>query len=118
MHEASIAVILVGALIIALAIPLIRRKVKRNIWYGYRISIYVFEDDEIWYRVNETGGKHLASIGVWMIVWGFVAQIAGEDAQNITYPIMVAGMLTGLIASMVYTIRLAHHLAREKGLRK
>ena len=45
-----------GVLIIGISIPLVKRKIKMNRFYGFRIR-KAFESDEIWYDLNAYGGK-------------------------------------------------------------
>ena len=56
-----------GLLLIILAVPLIQRRVPPNIWYGFRIP-QTLNDPEIWYAVNEYGGRGLLWVGVITIV--------------------------------------------------
>lgn len=48
--------IFVGLLITILCIPLVKRKIKMNGWYGMRIP-KSFKSEENWYKINEYGGK-------------------------------------------------------------
>ena len=48
----------IGILMILLAIPLTLRKVKPNIWYGFRTP-KTLSDEGIWYEANEYAGKAL-----------------------------------------------------------
>ncbi len=48
----------------ALAIPLLRGKIKRNDLYGVRFAA-AMETDEAWYRYNRIGGRYL-------LIWGVV----------------------------------------------
>jgi len=52
----------VGVLVMGAALPLIRRKVGMNCWYGVRIP-QAFESDERWYEINAYGGKLLLALG-------------------------------------------------------
>lgn len=54
---------------IALALPLVRRRVKMNRTYGIRFA-RSFESEELWYAINEYGGRRL-------IVWSVVLAVAG-----------------------------------------
>jgi len=58
-----------AALFTGLAVPLIRRKVKMNRWYGVRIS-KAFESEDNWYQINAYAGKRL-------ILWAFVLAAIG-----------------------------------------
>lgn len=54
-------------LIIGLAIPLIQRRIKPNMWYGFRTPT-TLKNPDIWYEVNEyTGRLLLYSAGATLI---------------------------------------------------
>ena len=57
-----------GILTIVLAVPLIRRKVPPNGWYGFRTPS-TLKDPDIWYAVN-------ARFGAWLLVAGIVEMFA------------------------------------------
>ena len=59
----------VATVAIAFAVPLVRRKVKMNQWYGVRIK-EAFESNDNWYAINAYGGKRL-------ILWGWVLAALG-----------------------------------------
>ena len=52
-----------GLLFSALSIPLIRKKVKFNAWYGIRTG-ETMSDEKIWYKVNSIMGKYLFVFGL------------------------------------------------------
>jgi uncharacterized membrane protein len=54
----------IGTLLIALAVPLIRRRVKPNSRYGIRLPA-TFADEWVWYEANARSGRDL-------LVWGAV----------------------------------------------
>lgn len=60
----SFSNIFVGALIIALSIPLLWGKIGMNRWYGMRFK-KSFESKENWYKINRYGAKR-------MMVWSAV----------------------------------------------
>jgi hypothetical protein len=67
MMEAVPAVVLIicaasGVLIVALAIPLWRKRVPPNPLYGARFKA-TLADPAVWYPVNASGGRSLAIIG-------------------------------------------------------
>jgi hypothetical protein len=45
-------------LITVISIPLVKRKISMNPWYGVRIP-KSFESEENWYKINAYGGKRL-----------------------------------------------------------
>ncbi len=60
-----------GLLFVALAIPLIRGRVKRNRAYGVRIPA-AFVSEEAWYRVNRHGGFCLLGFGLAHVLLGCI----------------------------------------------
>ena len=67
MHAAALTVavcnLLGGLLCVALALPLVRGKVKPNLLYGGRTP-KTLASDEAWYRVNAASGRWLLWLGV------------------------------------------------------
>ena len=47
-----------GLLLIGLSVPLIRRKVRPNGWYGFHVR-QTLADPDIWYAANAYAGKSL-----------------------------------------------------------
>ena len=58
-----IVFILIGLLMVALSIPLIRGKVSPNVWYGFRIRL-THENPDIWYPANAYAGRLLLIAGM------------------------------------------------------
>ncbi len=63
--------IAVGLVLIAVSIPLVKRRIKPNHGYGFRIS-KAFESEENWYRINEYGGRQMIKWSVVIILIGLV----------------------------------------------
>ena len=70
--------LIVATLVGALAVPLIRRRVKMNDVYGVRIP-RAFESDEQWYRINEYGGRRLLAWSVVIALLGIVALFVRDE---------------------------------------
>ncbi len=68
--------ILCGVLFVALGLPLLRGKVKRNNFYGVRFAA-AMKSDETWDRWNRIGGRYL-------VIWGAV--IAGLGFICLVFP--------------------------------
>lgn len=110
---------LLAFLFIVIGLPLVFRKIKPNFFYGYRLSSYVIGNDDIWYRVNEIGGKHLVIIGCLVAVISILAifYIGQTEIQNV---FLAAGLLTsviGIILSWWRTLFIANKMAKDKGLK-
>ena len=59
----------VGALFMAVSIPLIKNMVTMNRFYGIRIK-KAFESEENWYKINSYGGKRLLFWSIILICFG------------------------------------------------
>lgn len=63
MFASLIIFFITGIVFSGLAIPLIRRKVKINNWYGIRLP-QTTKSESVWYQVNATMGKYLFIYGL------------------------------------------------------
>ena len=57
-----------GLLAILIALPLIKRRVKPNPWYGFRVRA-TLQNPELWYDVN-------AHLGQRLLISGFITTLA------------------------------------------
>src|SRR4051794_4858353 len=90
-----------GALIAAMAIPMIRRKVPPNSAYGFRVA-RTLADPKVWYEANEFSGRCLFWIGLAVIVasLGFFFFPVGDIAYSwICLVVMMSSVAVGLILS-------------------
>src|SRR5688572_8540710 len=53
----------VGLLLVAGAVPLLRRRVRPNGWYGLRTPA-TFADEAVWYEANAGSGRDLLLLGL------------------------------------------------------
>ena len=104
------AVHLVAAVVVIfVSVPLIRRRVKMNHWYGVRIPA-AFESEAAWFDINHYGGRLLL---IWGIVIGVVA-IAGACLAKkdwLTYDFAALILILGGLAVVVAKI---YRYARER----
>ena len=61
----------VGALILAICIPLLQGKIKRNALYGIRTP-KAFESDELWFKINRYGARQMMGGAAVMMVLGLL----------------------------------------------
>lgn len=64
--------IVAGLIFILVSIPLVKRRIKPNQGYGFRIA-KAFESEENWYRINEYGGRQMIKWSAVIILVGVVA---------------------------------------------
>jgi hypothetical protein len=91
--------VVTGLLLAGLAVPLIKRKVPPNIWYGFRVKA-TLENEAIWYPVNEYTGWWLLGIGLMTVVVAVVAFFT--TAANVgVYASIVGGAVVGSLTVAV-----------------
>ena len=94
---------LVGLVTIAVALPLIQKKIKMNRWYGVRIPA-AFESDARWFEINAYGGRVLARAGALIAVVAvpefFLAKpywVAGALAEAAVMILTLGGALLNIL---------------------
>lgn len=102
----------VGLLLIALAVPLIRRTVPPNRWYGLRVAA-TFADEWVWYEANARSGRDLLVLGAALIVTA--SSLAAFGVREDVYAIAnLAVLLAGTIAFAAIGIGRANRLLRVR----
>jgi uncharacterized membrane protein len=103
-----------GLLLIALSVPLIRRKVRPNAWYGFRVR-QTLADPDTWYAANVFAGKYLLGVGLVTVL----AAVGLYRVPGITldvYALVCAGIiLTALAVCVIQCLRNLAKLAKESG---
>lgn len=65
----ALSLLCLGILVIAVNVPLLQGKIKRNPLYGIRTP-KAFESDELWFKINRYGAKQ-------MILWSALTAVLG-----------------------------------------
>ncbi len=93
---------LAALLVIGLSVPLIKRKIKRNQWYGVRIP-EAFKSEERWLELNEYGGRLLL---YWGILLGLTSMVGLTLAERywIVYSFSALGVILGGLGIVVLLI--------------
>lgn len=105
-----------GILLAALAVPLMRRRVPPNAFYGLRIP-ETLADDGVWYEANARSGRDLLRVGLAILVGSLLLAVV-PWREPAYYALVMSAVLVGaVIAYAVKSIRMARDLAREKGSR-
>lgn len=60
-----------GILFMAISMPMIRRQIKPNLWYGFRTP-KTLSKPEIWYPANEYSGRSLFAAGMLIALTGLL----------------------------------------------
>lgn len=108
MQLSLIIIFFTGILFSTLAIPLIRRKVKMNSWYGVRIP-QTSESEYVWYEVNSKVGKYLFGFGL------LISCLSLYFFSNPTNPeyLMIYVLIVMLIFGSVFLIIRAYKIADQ-----
>lgn len=108
--QTSLLVFFVTGLIFSgLSIPLIRKKVKMNAWYGIRTG-ETMRDETIWYKVNSI-------MGIYLFVFGLV--ISALSVYFIFYPLneeyeMVYTLLGALIIGTILFVKQSYYVSYKQ----
>ena len=88
-----------GLLLIGLAVPLIRRKVPPNHWYGFRVP-RTLADPGVWSEANASSGRCLRSAGLVMVV-GSMALFEVAALDGPAYAVACTVLSLGAVGSAV-----------------
>lgn len=94
--------VIVGVIFIVVAVPLIKRWVKPNFFYGFRLP-QTMANADLWYEVNSYSGKLLAGVGVATILAALLCYALnfGRDSYTLACTgVMLLGILTMLALSV------------------
>lgn len=82
----------VGVTLALLALPLMRRRVPPNVFYGLRVPA-TFRDRSVWYDANAASGRDLLVFGVTLVAAAFVAPALG--AHDLILALVWVGLALG-----------------------
>lgn len=94
----------VGLLFLGISVPLIRRKVPPNPWYGFRVP-KTLQSVNIWYPVNEYSGKQLYRTGLLMVLVAFVLAIVPGMQVGTYIGLNTAVLLIDLFRGLLLTFK-------------
>lgn len=92
---------LIGLFFIGLSIPLLRRRVGPNGWYGLRVPA-TLQDEEIWYEANAKTGRDMLLLGVLQLILALGLPLAA-DLPPETYAEVNVGVVSvgALLAALL-----------------
>ena len=103
---------LLGLLFMGLALPLIQKRVKPNLWYGFRVP-KTLRDERIWYKANAYSGVTMFLAGIAITLGALVlAPLAwllhlGVGGYVLCCTVVIMGSLTwSVILSFRYLSKL------------
>jgi SdpI/YhfL family protein len=108
-EKGTITVLAVAAVFALTAIPLVLRKVPRNVVYGYRTRT-TLADDRIWYAANAHFGRGMliASVvsAVLIVILARVQALSPRAFLNDSIAVLVIPLLVATIATARYIRRI------------
>ncbi|MCB0731675.1 MAG: SdpI family protein [Ignavibacteriae bacterium] len=110
MLTSLITFFITGLLFAGLSIPLIRKKVKINNWYGIRLP-QTMKSETVWYEVNAIMGKYLFVFGI--IIAGLSAYFYFNPLEDQFY--MVYLLLAVLVIGSFLFFSLSLKFSRKFG---
>ena len=113
MNSIFLIYLAVGIICIAISIPLIKRKIKINNWYGVRLP-QTMKNEEIWYEVNEKSGKHLFAFGTIIIFFSILFYIGNFFSSIVSFVIMTVLILVGTIIIVIKASSISNKLSKTK----
>jgi uncharacterized membrane protein len=103
----------VGLVLIAVSVPLIRRRVKPNWWYGVRLPA-TFADEWVWYEANAASGRDILVVGVLLVVLSIVLPWTGVSEKAYALTISAVATVGMLGAAAVGIVRANRLLAQRR----
>ena len=98
-------------LLMGLAVPLIRRRVGPNLWYGFRVP-RTLNDRAVWFEANAFAGKCLLATGLINILSSVVLYFS-RIVDGPTYAIACTTiLLVALATSVILSFRFLDLLTR------
>ena len=92
----------IGALLVVLAVPLVRRWVGPNRWCGFRAP-QTLKNRSVWYEANAYAGRWILWLGVALmsvaIVFYWVPEVSPREYQATCAGVLMIGIVVNLIQS-------------------
>lgn len=104
---------LTGILFAALALPLIKQKIKINSWYGIRIP-QTMENVNVWYKVNKIMGKYIFSWGILISVLSLYFILKPTNPNYLMVYILLGITIIGAILLVVISFKVANRISIQE----
>ena len=107
------ALVASGLILVGAGVPLMRRIVPPNRWYGVRLRS-TLADERIWYAVNERTGRDLIVLGITVVFVSLGVPLVLPHWSPELHVLVVAIVLViGLVAVTGRAVRHIKHLRPE-----
>jgi uncharacterized membrane protein len=104
--------LILSLLMVIISVPLMRRMVKPNYIYGFRVR-QTLSDADTWYAVNAYGGRMLFGLGIAMALCTLALYPLGFSVDGYASA-CAAVMLIGLSIALGLTFRYMQQYIRAK----
>ena len=108
-----ITIFLAGFILTVLAIPLMRRKVKMNDWYGIRLP-QTMDNENVWYEVNAKVGKFIFFFGLFICILTLLFYFYPPADEVMTVFILLAVLIVGTILIIIIAINYSNKFSNQK----
>jgi uncharacterized membrane protein len=100
-----------GVMLVILGIPLAQRRIKPNIWYGFRMP-QTLRDEHVWYETNAYFGVRFSIVGFVTIATALVLSLLPNmDEYRYAMGVTVVVVL-GLAVTIILSFRHMRAVAR------
>jgi hypothetical protein len=106
-----IANLLVGLLLAALAIPLVRRRIRPNGLYGLRCRA-TFENEWVWYEANARSGRDLLFLAAGIVALSVLLRLLPGMSPEIYAAAVALSITVGALLLAVVGVSRANGLLR------
>ena len=113
MQVSLITFFISGIAFSALAIPLIRKKIKINNWYGIRIP-QTMDDEDVWYEVNAIMGKYIFSWGIFISVLTMYFFVNPTDPEYLMIYILLVILISGAVLLVIISYKVSNNITLRK----
>ena len=113
MMPQALILVLFGFLLVGVAIPLIKRRVKPNGFYGLRVPA-TFADEWVWYEANAKFGRDMIVYAAYVAVAGCALLFVPEADGSRWVLIVGISIAVGAIIMAAIGWRRANRLLRER----
>jgi hypothetical protein len=104
------ALVASGLILVGAGVPLMRRIVPPNRWYGVRLRS-TLADERIWYAVNERSGRDLIFVGLTVVfVTLGVPLVLPHWSPELRALVVAIVLVVGLVAVTGRAVRHIKHL--------
>lgn len=109
----SVIFVFISAVMAALTIPMVRRRVPPNAAYGLRVRA-TFADEWVWYEANEKSGRDLLYVSIALGVLAVGLALVPGISEDTYLALWVGALLLGTLGATVVGARRANRLLRER----